>query len=360
MKQSKNKYKYLIINLLIVAFLWFVIKYFEKNSDQAFIFYNKSYHLFYKGALLSLFGLFPFSVGDLIYTGLVIIVIVYLYLFLKKNKIKPLVKVMAIFTTLFGLFYFNWGLNYFTKTEKDFLTNYSGPVPIEDDFLFKFSKAYILKANALNKEMTKNDFRLIDKLTFIENAKEHLLMYRNRLSNYDNFSNDKLSIKNSVFSSFLSYAGYGGYFNPFTFEAQINAQMTSADFINTVHHEMAHQMGYAPEFEANFIGYLGGITSAHLYIKWCAHFNAIKYLLSQIRSDDEAQYRELILLLDKEYIDALKETYSFWNSYNNPLEPYIKKIYDVFLKQNGQKNGIKSYNVFVNYLINYHKDSITL
>ena len=49
--------------------------------------------------------------------------------------------------------------------------------------------------------------------------------------------------------------GYAGYLNPFTLEAQVNMLgCQKSTYPITIAHEMAHQLGYAAENEANFIG----------------------------------------------------------------------------------------------------------
>jgi hypothetical protein len=71
---------------------------------------------------------------------------------------------------------------------------------------------------------------------------------------------EKPSIKPSLISVPLSYMGFGGYLNPFTNEAQVNDCLPKYNFPTTTLHEMAHQIGYASESEANFIGFLASIS----------------------------------------------------------------------------------------------------
>ena len=42
--------------------------------------------------------------------------------------------------------------------------------------------------------------------------------------------------------------------------------------------------------------------------------------------------------------------------YKNPFEPYFKDFYGMFLKANNQKQGIRSYNMVVNLLVNYYSN----
>ncbi|MBQ0741381.1 DUF3810 family protein, partial [Aquimarina celericrescens] len=62
------------------------------------------------------------------------------------------------------------------------------------------------------------------------------------------------SIKESLFSTGLSYMGYGGYLNPFTQEAQVNGLVPNFRFPVIAGHEMGHQIGYSAENETNSIG----------------------------------------------------------------------------------------------------------
>ena len=48
--------------------------------------------------------------------------------------------------------------------------------------------------------------------------------------------------------------GYGGYINPFTNEAQVNAKVPQVRLPSISGHEVGHQIGYASESDTNFIG----------------------------------------------------------------------------------------------------------
>ena len=51
-----------------------------------------------------------------------------------------------------------------------------------------------------------------------------------------------------------------------------------------------------------------------------------------------------------------KELSEFWIRYQNPLQPFIKKGYDSYLKVNGQKKGIKSYNAMTALVVAYSEN----
>ena len=63
------------------------------------------------------------------------------------------------------------------------------------------------------------------------------------------------TVKQSLFSTPLSYMGFSGYLNPFTLEAHINSTLPKISLPITIAHEMAHQNGIAAENDANFMGF---------------------------------------------------------------------------------------------------------
>ena len=164
------------------------------------------------------------------------------------------------------------------------------------------------------------------------------------------------ALKKSLLSLPLSYMGYSGYLNPFTLESQANAKMPIQSLITTSLHETAHQMGYASEKEANFIAYLSAIKSKDPYIQYAGNIFAFRYLFNDLFKLDPKKARNKLKLLNPGIFKNFKEVNDFWKKYDNPLEIIFNKTYHSYLRANGQKSGLKSYNEMVGLLINYHKN----
>ena len=64
------------------------------------------------------------------------------------------------------------------------------------------------------------------------------------------------SVKPSLFSYLGNYLGFQGYYNPFSGEAQVNTTIPRFLEPFVTAHEIAHQLGYAKENEANFVAFL--------------------------------------------------------------------------------------------------------
>src|SRR5690606_31450901 len=115
---------------------------------------------------------------------------------------------------------------------------------------------------------------------------------------YPQFEYECESIKSSLISTPLSYMGFGGYLNPFTNEAQVNNKLPLYNLPTTACHEISHQIGYASESEANFIGYMASIYNDDPYFKYSGYTFALKYCLRSIAKIDEAKAESLLPMIN--------------------------------------------------------------
>ena len=85
------------------------------------------------------------------------------------------------------------------------------------------------------------------------------------------------------------------------------------------------------------------------------------YCISELRKRDPEKYTVLMKTVNVGILKDFKESYDFWEQYQNPFEPLLKKGYDSYLKANGQAQGIQSYSALVGYVIAYtQNDSFNL
>jgi hypothetical protein len=177
------------------------------------------------------------------------------------------------------------------------------------------------------------------------------------LSNeFSSFKYTNPSIKKSLISLPLSYMGFGGYLNPFTNEAQVNDKGPMYNFPTTVCHEMAHQLGYASESEANFIGFLASIKNENVYFQYSGYSYALRYCLRNWQIRDEKVFDELLKTIHPGILKNYQESVDFWKQYETFIETGFQVFYDNFLKFNQQKDGLGGYSKFVDLMVNYYKD----
>lgn len=150
-----------------------------------------------------------------------------------------------------------------------------------------------------------------------------------------------------------TYNGTAGYLNPLTGEAQVNGRIPKTGYPTTICHEMAHQIGFAAENEANFIGFLAANFNTDLYFKYASYRMAFAYCISEVRKRDRELASEIWQKVNSGIAKDFNASYAFWQAYKNPLEPFIKKGYNAYLKANNQSKGVASYNYVVDLLISY-------
>jgi hypothetical protein len=159
--------------------------------------------------------------------------------------------------------------------------------------------------------------------------------------------------KSSLFGIIGNYMGYGGYYNPFTGEAQINTHMPAFMLPFIAVHEKAHQLGYAKESEANFMGYLAAMQSADSCLKYSANLEMFIYANNALRRSDSVAARNNFKALSPIAINDLKSYRAFVKKYQGPIDEFTTWFYTRFLRLNNQPEGMYSYNRGMIYVMRY-------
>ena len=305
------------------------------------------------------FGWIPFSVGDLFYTIAGIYIIRWLFLNRKritKDTKQWVLDVLTACSFIYFAFYLFWGLNYYRLPVHSTL-NLNNTYSTEE--LKQVAEHLIMKANDLQLDIAKND---TIKIVMPFSKREMLNMsetgYKNLANIYPQFQHHPSSTKLSLYSLPLTYLGIRGYLNPLTNEAQIDGLIPRHQYPTTICHEKAHQLGYAAENEANFVGFLASINNDDIYFKYAGYIFALRYCLNEVYKRDKDLYKSLNATINKGILKNYQESYEFSLLYENPLEPIFEASYNKFLKANNQDKGIESYSysvaLFVNYFMSNH------
>ncbi|SNR68117.1 Protein of unknown function [Maribacter sedimenticola] len=334
-----------------------IIKWLGKHTQWIEIYYSKGIYPFVSKIFRTLFGWIPFSVGDIIYFALIFSALYYLIRYfshIKTHKLAFLRDVAMVLSIAYFTFHLMWGLNYYREPLS---TSLNLTETKDYQQLVTFTQQLIEKTNQAQINITK------DSTIAVNVPYTHKQMFEKTLEGYENLATlhpflnyTTPSIKTSLFSTGLTYMGYAGYLNPFTNEAQVNRLLPNFRFPIVAGHEIGHQLGYSAENETNFIGYLVTAKNKDPYFQYAAYAYALGYCLNDVRRGDIEVFNELLLGLNPGVKTNFQEMAVFWNSYENPLEPMFKSVFNTFLKANNQSQGIKSYNAVVALLIAYHKE----
>ncbi|WP_179344872.1 DUF3810 domain-containing protein [Winogradskyella ursingii] len=345
----------LVIFLGIQLILISILKKFPEFVEQ---FYSNGIYVFLSKMMRYAFGWIPFSVGDVLYTLAAIYIIRWLFVNRKriyKDTISWLLDVGATLSILYFAFHLLWAYNYYRlplhkslNLEADYTT----------EALVKFTDKLIAKSNAVHDQLNGGEDSLRIVLPYSKTEIQNRIKdgYQKLTTTYPHLKYHPKSIKKSIFSTPLIYMGFSGYLNPFTNEGQVASILPTYKFPTTSCHEAAHQLGYAAENEANFIGSLAAIHNDDIYFKYSGYTFALRYCLAEIFKRDTEIYDRIITKVNFGIIKNYQEVQNFWLDYANPVEPYFAKTFDSFLKANNQSGGMESYSYVVALLVNYYEN----
>jgi len=142
---------------------------------------------------------------------------------------------------------------------------------------------------------------------------------------------------------FMRRMGILGIYFPFTGESYIDPTLHPLEQPFTVAHEMAHSYGVTNEGEANFIAWVICANSESTLLKYSGQLRLLMYQLRDFYRMAPEEYREWIKTLD----GGIRADLISIQKASDAIKPFSielsRKSNDIFLKSQGVKAGINSY-----------------
>lgn len=351
---KKNKVKWIVAIVLIIG-----IKIFTSYPLWIEKAYSLCVYISFSKFLRIFFGWIPFSLGDILYflafCWIIWKIIKNVRLVIKKELTKRIafqkfLKIVFLFTSIYIIFYLFWGMNYDRKGI-DFQLQITLPEYDTAD-LFMIENILLEKVNSTKTVLAKNHENYPSTAQLILRAKK---CYGEAKKKFPFLKYEQVSVKSSMYGILGNYLGFTGYYNPFTGEAQINTTVPQMLHPYIATHEIAHQLGYAKENEANFVGYLAAVNSDDTLFQYSTYLDLFLYTNREIYYFDSLSSRNMIGKLNPLVMKDLEELRQFSLAHQNFLEPLISWVYGNYLKLNNQPKGLHSYNAVVGMLIAYYK-----
>lgn len=346
----------------LVGFVLFLLLKYTLTANPQWVerFYTHGFYAFYLRILTAVTNLFSFSIGDVLYFLMGLFLLWKIRQIWKrhqktKQRIRAyaglLIKSCLLFYVAFNLF---WGFNNYRIPLATQLELQQGYTKQE---LLDLTQVMIQETNALQLAITQDALQAVVLPADKDQIRQEAQLGVQTLSETTQwFTYGHQKAKGSLYSLPLTYMGFSGYVNPFTLEAQVNTKIPTSTLIVTASHEIAHQVGYAKESEANFIGFLAAKKQADIRYQYSANIFALRYCLKALEAEEtEADFKALLEEIPPGVHTNLIENTLFWRSYKTATDAVFKFIYSNFLKINNQKEGIRSYNKFIDLLIHYNK-----
>ena len=333
-----------------------LLNWFSSSQERVEYFYSRAFYPFIASIFRILLGWIPFSVGDVIYTGVIICCLYFSFknirIFLKSNNKLVLFKsgfgqLLLTFGWTWVVFQVLWGINYNRPgIGAQFKLEESRLSP---DDLNHLAEVLVNETNRYAPGRKNCPYSHTAQLAVINKA------YDSLGKNYDFLKCTNPSFKTSLFGILGNYMGYGGYYNPFSGEAQVNNKLPVFGLPYTCAHEVAHQLGFAKESEANFIGYLAALHSGDSSLRYAANLDIFLYANSALRRKDSAAASLLFEKLSPIAKSDLKEYSKFIKKYQGPIDDFTTQFYTQFLHVNNQPEGMQSYSRVVGWVWRYLK-----
>lgn len=306
------------------------------------------------------FGWLPFSIGDILYaTAIVFLLVKMVRLFQawRKKKLNRS-RVGQSFRKLFiwlGVVYlaFNclWGINYHragSAYQLGLMPDKYNQVDLQ-----RLADTLNSRLHVVIPQMRPSDSAIWTDMDQLKAAA--INAYDSASKTYSFLQYKTPSIKKMLVHSLGGYGGFSGYLNPFTGEAQIDGGMPAFARPFVLCHEMAHQVSYAAEEEANMVGYLTCSRSSNPAMRYSVYQDLISYAGRELYAVDSNAFSQLKETLPPLVRQHFKQSRDYYNSFRNPIQPITTWWYDQFLKANSQEKGMRSYSYVTAWLIAYAK-----
>lgn len=296
-------------------------------------------------------GWVPFSVGLVLIYLLAVLLLVLLIRNIRQvirgeRLLKDaLLSLLAWSSPAFLFYTVTWGLLYYRQPVSTLLQYDTSPATVQE--LRQLCEDLVEETNHTRRQLTDSAIYEVSALTLLEKAP---LAYSHARLPFLNYSTP--SIKMATGSGLLAYMGTSGIYTFWSGEAHVNRINTPTDLPAVTLHEMAHQMGFASEDEANYMAWLTGKDFPDPLFQYSARYSVIWRSLRRLRNIDSTYAHTLYSRLDPAvYRDAEIEN-ARWDPYRNVAQKYvITPFYNLFLKANGREYGVMSYDHVIDLII---------
>jgi len=324
--------------------------------------------------LRTISGLTNIPLGEYIYLFIVIILVIKLLesLFSFKSKFNihnfwtDLLnfgkKLFISLVQLYVVFMLLWGLNYQKSSPAQSFhlsidTSYS-ELQLDALSLDLISQLNLTRQNILDSVIASLNYKQV----FVQTLQE----YKAIQTYYPFLHLENPVLKKAHFPTWGDYLGYMAFYQPITGEAIVRTDVPLLTLPYTSCHELAHQIGYASEAEANFIAFVVANESGDALFRYSMLLQMFSYCQSEhlaliAKTGNFEKWKTIVnrnkAMLDSKVIGDRKKIKDFFIQRKHLLLPASTSLYDQFLQWNKQANGIKSYDEVLLWVLAYNKHS---
>jgi len=338
---------------IIALSLFCLIQVVQQFPNIVETYYSNGVYHFISIVFRILFGWIPFSVGDVFYLLVVAWILMNCVKTIKlmlqnqysgKLLLVQLRQIAIFLLSAYVIFNLFWGLNYYRQSMTKQMDLPKADTSVKH--LAALTGKLLLLTNQWRPRVNLHaDFSVMRQVA--------LDGFEKGGKNLSSIQYSFPAVKPSIFGIAGNYMGYSGYYNPFSAEAQVNATIPSFVIPFVFCHEIAHQLGYAKENEASFIGFLAANSSSDSALRYSTYVQMFLYANGECRQVDTALYARNFQALSNPVKNDLKMYHAFLKKYKSPIDQFITIFYEQYLHVNQQPEGYRSYNKVILWLLAY-------
>jgi hypothetical protein len=339
----KSIYRYLPVLIAILVFISTRIA--AGNSRFVEKYYSDGIYPVVAVALSTFSSIFSFSIWDLFWAAIVLLLITGLFLaiFRKMKLGKFFLRLIQVVSVMYIWFYISWGYNYFRP---DIHTRLGWKAPKTDEAEFRtVLDTMISRANSTYIKIDSADLSEIDSLLELSYSMNSKVLGIN-------YPNGSRSNKKMFFNSITTKSGVLGYYGPFFSEVHLSSSALPFDYPAGLAHEKAHQFGITSEAEANLFSFVICTSSEDQRLQYSGYMIFLMYFLND--ASQLSDYHLYIKKIDKHIIDDILYKQEYYKSLQHKTMEKVQSVaYDTYLKTNNIKSGIKNYDQVVALVISW-------
>ncbi|MCI6274810.1 MAG: DUF3810 domain-containing protein [Coriobacteriaceae bacterium] len=311
-------------------------------------------------ALADVTSVVPFAVWDWLLAGLAVAAIATLARRIRRHqRVLPWFSVVALIvaaTAFLGTA--GWALNHYAPRLSQDLGLEVGQH--SEDQLASATSHYLDQAASRAALVPREEDGTLSQQDFYELARIAGASYAPLAQRCETFSGSTAPVKSLLLlGEPLLFSGHTGIFWAATAEPGVPPNTATAELPFTMCHEAAHRLGIASEEEANFSAFLACSASDDVRLSYSGYYSAFNYCANALFAEDPERARQVVLeALAGEngtgvalVMQDRSATRAHYQAYEGPFEDVGTTVNDAYLKSFGERAGVRSYGLVVDYLL---------
>jgi len=308
--------------------------------------------------LSRLTGMIPVSLWELSIIAMVILIPFFIIRLIvkcvRKKSAYPVVPFLSVAAIILSVWFFLstvlWTLNYERKPFSELAELDVRPSSVDE--LYELCQWLIDNTNKLRKQVETDENGIMKVSGGFESVRERAQAgFDIAAREYPFLQGVYGKPKKVLFSRIMSHTNIIGLYCALTGEANIDTDIPDMEIPSTVMHEMAHQRGFAPEDEANYIAWVACMAHPDADFKYSGSAMALQYAMNALYSASPEKYFELAKTYSQGYYNDLKNLQEYWKQCQGTAKKVANRVNDTYLKLHGEPDGVKSYGRMVDLLL---------